>query len=384
MANRYWVGGSGTWNNTNTANWSATSGGAGGASAPVAADTVFFDSNSGTAATVTVASTAAAAGTTINKSDITLSLAGNITLASTSGSVTLTTGNLVLNEYILTCGIFGSSNSNVRFIDFGTGSIDITRNSTTILFLGTLTNFSYAGTPNIRLTGTPSTGTRAALIGDTAGATEATVVSLSVTGGSDTINIGGSKYKNLNFSGFTGTSGLGLTCYGNLTLGTGMTISASTGTCTFAATSGVQQITSNGVTVDRPLLFNAPGATITFQDALTQGSTRAFTITNGTVKLKAGATSTVGAFATSGSNQKYLQSTTAGSQATLSQASGTVTVSYLSIKDIAATGGATWNAYVDYNNVDQGDNTGWDFSYSPAIDNEFPVALRSFTQPKRF
>lgn len=32
MANRYWVGGAGTWDLTNTANWSTTSGGAGGAS----------------------------------------------------------------------------------------------------------------------------------------------------------------------------------------------------------------------------------------------------------------------------------------------------------------------------------------------------------------
>lgn len=46
MANRYWVGSTGTWTLTSTTNWSASSGGAGGASAPTAADTVFFDSNS--------------------------------------------------------------------------------------------------------------------------------------------------------------------------------------------------------------------------------------------------------------------------------------------------------------------------------------------------
>jgi hypothetical protein len=46
MANRYWVGGTGTWNNTTT-NWSATSGGAGGASVPTVADRVIFDNNSG-------------------------------------------------------------------------------------------------------------------------------------------------------------------------------------------------------------------------------------------------------------------------------------------------------------------------------------------------
>lgn len=44
MANRYWVGGTGNW--SNTARWSETSGGAGGASVPTAADNVIFDSGS--------------------------------------------------------------------------------------------------------------------------------------------------------------------------------------------------------------------------------------------------------------------------------------------------------------------------------------------------
>jgi len=43
MANRYWVGGSGTWNTVSTTNWSTTSGGAGGASVPGEFDSVFFD-----------------------------------------------------------------------------------------------------------------------------------------------------------------------------------------------------------------------------------------------------------------------------------------------------------------------------------------------------
>ena len=46
MANRYWVtGGDGNWNSTT--NWSATSGGASGASVPGAADTATFDASSG-------------------------------------------------------------------------------------------------------------------------------------------------------------------------------------------------------------------------------------------------------------------------------------------------------------------------------------------------
>lgn len=58
MATRYWVGGSGTWSSSATANWSTTSGGAGGASAPTTADDVVFDSASNaTSYTVTISGT---------------------------------------------------------------------------------------------------------------------------------------------------------------------------------------------------------------------------------------------------------------------------------------------------------------------------------------
>lgn len=45
---RFWVGGTGTWDGSTTTHWSATSGGAGGASVPATPDSVTFDSNSGT------------------------------------------------------------------------------------------------------------------------------------------------------------------------------------------------------------------------------------------------------------------------------------------------------------------------------------------------
>ena len=52
MATYYWVGGSGTWNVSATTNWSATSGGAGGAGVPTSADDVVFDINSGPASPI--------------------------------------------------------------------------------------------------------------------------------------------------------------------------------------------------------------------------------------------------------------------------------------------------------------------------------------------
>lgn len=47
MANRYWVGGTGAWDSSNTTNWSASSGGAGGASIPTSSDAAIFDASSG-------------------------------------------------------------------------------------------------------------------------------------------------------------------------------------------------------------------------------------------------------------------------------------------------------------------------------------------------
>jgi hypothetical protein len=364
MANRFWVGGSGTWDASSTTNWAATSGGAGGVSAPTTADVVFFDANSGTAATVTIASTAATGATTVDKSDITLSLSGNATLAVQSNNFTLTSGTLTLNNNTLTVGRFASSNTNVRTINFGTGNITVTGNSFAgVLGMNTITGFVYSGTPTFNCTYSGSVGTRIIRAGNTAGGSSATAVTVNITAGTDIVDVGG-HFLNLNYTGYKGASiasAVGRFIYGNLTFDSGMTIS---GTANFrlAGTSGVQQITTNGITVDTPILCNGIGGTFAFQDALTQGSSRTFTLTDGTVQLKAGVTSTVGAFATSSSNQKFLQSTSAGVQAILSQSGGTVNANNLTIKDISAIGGATWNAYTTNNNVDAGNNLGWDFS----------------------
>jgi hypothetical protein len=53
MANRYWVGGTASWDATAGTKWALTSGGAGGQAVPTSADDVFFDATSG-AVTVTL------------------------------------------------------------------------------------------------------------------------------------------------------------------------------------------------------------------------------------------------------------------------------------------------------------------------------------------
>lgn len=311
MANRYWVGGSGTWDAVNTANWSATSGGAGGASVPTSADIAFLDAASGT---------------------VTVTLGANVTVLR------------------LTCTGFTGT------LDFSTYKISIVGNAATVF--GASNAMLALGTKRVELTYAGSTGTRSISTGIK---TKENSINFYVTAGSDTV-ASLSYTDTLDFTGFSGTFNNGArTVFGDLVFSSGMTLQSGTGTLTLGSTTGTQAITTSGLTLDFPITFNGVGGTFVFQDALTQGSTRAFTITNGTVRLKNGVTSTVGAFATSGTTQKFLESTLPGSQATLSQASGTVNATYLTIKDIIATGGATWNAFVTNGNVDAGNNTGWDF-----------------------
>ena len=89
MADRYWVGGTNTWNTTAATKWATTSGGAGGASVPTTADNVFFDAASG-AVTVTVATTNGAG--SINCTGFTGTLAFTAIFSSLNGSLTLSSG----------------------------------------------------------------------------------------------------------------------------------------------------------------------------------------------------------------------------------------------------------------------------------------------------
>jgi len=213
MANRYWVGGTGTWNGTNTLNWSTSSGGVIGASVPTSADNVFFDANSNvgtTAFTVTMATVAATCAdfdaTTV---DGTMTLAGTVafdvygsllwpatnftrsytgtttfratstgktislngkslnsatvfdgvgggwtlgTAFSSASTLTLTNGSLNLGGFTASCFQFGSNNSNTRTLAFNGGSISLNGTSST----GNQTLWNVATSTNLTVTGTPT------------------------------------------------------------------------------------------------------------------------------------------------------------------------------------------------------------------------------------
>jgi len=96
LADRYWVGGTGSWSSTNTANWSASSGGASGASVPTAADNVIFDagSDAGGIFTVTMANSPRLCNDfTASGLDFTMTLAGTAIGLTVSGSLTFPATN---------------------------------------------------------------------------------------------------------------------------------------------------------------------------------------------------------------------------------------------------------------------------------------------------
>jgi len=83
-----------------------------------------------------------------------------------------------------------------------------------------------------------------------------------------------------------------------------------------------------------------------------------------TTTITAGKTITISSLVSNGNSGSlaYLNSSSAGSAGTLSKSSGSVEVSYLSVKDSTVTGGATWFACTANGSVDVSGNTGWNFA----------------------
>lgn len=487
MATYYWVGGSGTWDNVSTANWSASSGGAGGAGPPLAADTVIFDDNSGSG-TCTKASTAVCDVITLNSAVCSLLFSSNHTM---TGAFTLTKGALDLNGFVLQCGVFTSNNSNTRSISFGsTGKIVCTVLSGVPWDIRSFTGLTLTGSKAVDLVSASSSTFTLYHRGFPSSETASISLTINIPSGAITL-ASASDFLNLNLSS-VGTASLAnnaeLNIYGDLTLGSNMTLTAGTNFWRFGATSGTKTITTNGKTLDFPLVFNGVGGAWQLQDNLVLGATRALTLTNGTlngngknvttgtfalgagtktltlgsgtwtvagatwdantnvanltvsastgvismtsasaktfaggaktwptlnqggagaltvqqsntfanitntvqpatITLTSGTTQTVTSFTASGTsgNLITLNSSSAGNRATLTDSGGVNSVSFMDIKDIAATGYGEWQAYTSNGNVNSGNNVGWVFDAPPAfVASEYPPELRSFTEKRRF
>jgi hypothetical protein len=204
MANRYWVGGTATWDASTTSVWSATSGGAGGASVPTSSDNVFFD-QAGTYTVTVGANFTPCANLTVSATTYTfqsnsIQAFGSITLASGTvwglsytfggtGSYTLTTNGvsgsqlyclsgatitlgsaltltsgmvnfsgystLNTNGYSLTSPSIGNSLSTANF-NFGTSAITATAGGSTTRFTFASVTCSQGSTFTFSITGTPA------------------------------------------------------------------------------------------------------------------------------------------------------------------------------------------------------------------------------------
>lgn len=481
MATYYWVGGSGTWDNANTANWAASSGGAGGAGVPLVTDNVIFDANSGSG-TCATAFGATANAVTFNSVNVALMLGADLSIA---GNFTLTSGSVSLGSFTLTSAAFLASNANARTINFGTGKIVVT-GSGTVWSTFTYTNLTVLGTPVVNVT---YSGSSAVTVNGPI-SSEATAISFNFTAGTYALTFSfDSTYKNLNFTGFAGSiANTRFVVFGDFTLGASTSFAGGTNAITFASTNVTPRIlTSNGSTIGQYVNFNGVGGTWQLADNLSLSASSTLTLTNGTlngngknvslgvfalgagtktltlgsgtwtvtgaiwnantnvanltvsassgtinmanasaktfagggkswptlnqggagtltiqqsntftnitntvqpatITLTAGTTQTVSAFGVSGTagNLITLNSSAAGSQATLSDSSGINSVSFVSIKDINATGGAIWDAPETGGNVDAGNNLGWNFGIPFKYDIEFSPSLRSFTERKHF
>ena len=229
MAARFWVGGTGTWNASNTTNWSATTGGAGGASVPTAADTVTIDANSGAGVVVTL-------GTGYNP---------------TVTSVTLSAGTLDLGSSNLTMTTFAGSGTTARTLAFNTGALYITGSNTTIFTIGTDTNLTITGSRNVYFTYSGSTGTRTVV---TAAAANRLTKYLNfyITAGSDIFAINsaaagtGMVVGTIDYTGFSGSGTVKGYAIGNVTYSA-------------TATSPIRGNGNNGITITP-----ASGATSVF------------------------------------------------------------------------------------------------------------------------
>jgi hypothetical protein len=251
QAQRFWVpGGTGDW--SSTTNWSATSGGASGASVPVATDDVFFNANSFPATQTVTVSTAV---TCLNM-DWT-GVLNNPTFAFAAGGSLTVRGSVTLANAMSVTSVAGSSlifTNNAT--TFNTGNPSATKNYPDINYTGT-----GAGAKSFTVNATNTAGTH-------------NFRSLAVAA-STTFAVNGTSVKN--FTGVTFNSPViatmngTTTAFGGLTLtGTGANTLGGTGDYSFG---GVNSIVMPATAT---LLINNTG-TNSFGDLNTGG---AITIAN--------------------------------------------------------------------------------------------------------
>ncbi len=360
--NLYWVGSTGNWNDQ--AHWSFSSGGAGGACIPTPYDNVFFDANSGfTAASKTVTIDAATAscrnmswtgalnnpvltgsapnilkiyGSLTFITAMSFSFTGRVYFESTAfGNTVTTAGQLFSNA-----AVFEGSGGGWTLQDAFTTSQDFAFERGSLNTNGQTINCSWFYTS----LGFPRTLTLGSSVINCVSAWYGNHSNMVFNAGTSTINMTGlnpnfemsntasETYYNVNFTNAGSTF---------FTEG----IRDHPGTVQFHDVTMAGNLAINGLNSFNNLTF-AAGKTYQLQSGKTQTILDHWYI--------------------QGSCTSYilLQSSLAGSFATVTKTNGQVPGFNLHIRDIHCAGGATFNAY---NSIDLGGNTGWIFSALPPL-----------------
>lgn len=329
MANRFWVGGTASWNGTATGKWSTTSGGAAGAAEPTTSDDVFFDVASG-AVTVTVATT--------------IANCRNLDFTGFTGTFAGTTQQInVVGNLVLVAAMTFTFN---QTMNFGSGTITTAgKTLPAMVSLGTLTlldDLTSSGVLNIDN-----------------GTFDANDKNLTLLG----VSITNSTVKIINMGSGTWTL-TGATDGWSIT-GTNVTINASTSTIKYTSTSNsAVSFAGDGKTYYN--LWFAKGtstATLTITGANTFNDLRDTGTGNHTIVFP-NSTTTVTTFTFLGTVGKTITFTRTGGSGnwTLSASTGIITINHISISNGIASGGATFNIQ---DGTDGGGNTGWNFISGP-------------------
>jgi len=365
MANRYWVGGAGTWDGSSSSYWSTSSGGSGGASIPTAADAVFLDSNSGSGL-ITVGPTisgSAVSCASLNCTGFTGTL-DTIPAFFDSGLGFNVYGNVTLSSggtYFVTPygGSSGGSGFGVNMI--GTGTLTSVGKTISGLTVGDGTTTTTTLGDNLSIQPNSTNGASGVffLYGNcTFNAnnfnvnTQDFIVYDTGSGVSTTVNMGSGTWR-------IWDNTFGWAIYPDLY--DTITINPGTSTIQMGSTySAYMPFTGGGYTYNN--------LTITGKVGVYDNNTFNTITTNyiaGVKGIQFGASSTQTVTNFNVGNGWALESSTSGTRFNLSKASGTVSVDYLSIQDSNATGGAAWYAGTHSTNVSN--NLGWTFTAPPIV-----------------
>lgn len=366
-ANRYWVGNGGNYDDT--AHWSATSGGSSGASAPLPQDDVYFDSNSFSAGsqTVTAGGTISRLGRSIDFTGVTNSPTWAFSGTSRRaiyGSLTLVSAMTVSQsgggpDYAGRAGPYTITTAGKDMVGIGSSQVDAV---TGVYQLGDNYTSSAGSSPLTLVSGT--------LDGN----------GYNVTLSAGSFNASNSNTRTLTLGSGTWSVGLASGTAWNIGTSTGLTLNAGTSTIAITDAGSSNKTFAGGGKTYNNVTITGGGSGV----VIVSGSNtfNVFTINAPkSVRFTISTTQTVTSFVAVGTagNVITIDSTTAGSAATLSKASGTVASDYLSLKDSTVTGGASWYAGSHSTNVSG--NTGWSFTDAPVskTDGDTATAVEAAT-----